>query len=78
MVRWVFACLRTITSVACDRTDAKEFNYFNQSINPTGPDGKTEYERDYLDMITQLLALPSKPKVFVLTPPPLYPPDPYE
>merc|ERR1712217_311024 len=35
------------------------------------------YEADYLDMIRVFKALPTKPKVFVAVPPPLFPPYPF-
>lgn len=35
------------------------------------------FEADYRDMIRTLKALPSKPRVFVVVPPPLFPPFPF-
>jgi hypothetical protein len=35
------------------------------------------FEQDFRDMIALFVALPSKPKVYVVLPPPLYPPYPY-
>ena len=54
--------------------DAKTFNYNNMTIN-------TDYEvfpSNFGSMITTLKSLVPKPLVFVITPPPLYSPFPYE
>lgn len=40
--------------------------------------GGDNYTQDYLEMISILKAQPAKPRVFVMSPPPLYPPFPYE
>jgi acyl-CoA thioesterase-1 len=35
------------------------------------------FEDDYKQMIANFLNLPTKPKLYVMVPPPLYPPNPY-
>ena len=49
--------------------DAKEFNW-----DGVQADGDS-FEKDYLAMIEALKALPSSPKIYLLSPPPLYPPS---
>ena len=46
-------------------------------INWTGPEVGDQYAQDYADMIATLEQLPSDPKIFVMVPPPLWAPAPY-
>ena len=50
--------------------DSKIFNW-------TSPERGNDYVRDYLDMITILTALPSAPKIYLMIPPPLFEPYPF-
>jgi len=59
-----------LVTIMLGTNDAKNFTWFNAS---TG-----NYTADYLDMISILQALPTKPMVFPMIPPPLYPPFPYD
>lgn len=61
-----------IVTIMFGTNDAKNFNWFG--VQEKGD----SFHSDYLDMISAFRSLPSKPKVFVMIPPPLYPPDPYD
>eukprot|EP00049_Salpingoeca_infusionum_P012146 m.219161 g.219161 ORF g.219161 m.219161 type:complete len:231 (+) comp15109_c1_seq1:75-767(+) len=61
-----------IVTILLGTNDAKSFNW--QGVQSQGDN----YTVDYNRMISIFKALPSKPKVFVAVPPPLYPPDPYD
>lgn len=52
--------------------DAKNFNWFG--VQSQGDN----YTVDYLNMIATFQALPSKPKIYVALPPPLFSPYPYQ
>ena len=55
--------------------DAKGCNW---DYTQDGVQGKGDlFKDDGADMIAKFKALPSKPKVFVVLPPPLFPPWPY-
>jgi hypothetical protein len=55
--------------------DAKGCNW---DYSADGVQGKGDlFKNDGADMIAKFEALPSKPKVFVVLPPPLFPPWPY-
>jgi acyl-CoA thioesterase-1 len=62
-----------IVTIMLGTNDAKSFNWEGVQQN------KGDYfTLDYVDMIQQLRALPSKPEVYVMIPPPLYEPYPFE
>ena len=46
-------------------------------INWYSFDQGDQYSKDYVDMISIVKALPSSPKVYVMVPPPLWEPAPY-
>jgi len=58
----------SIIIIMLGTNDAKTFNW--------GPHG-TDFPGDYKDMINSFKTS-SNTKIFVMTPPPLYPPDPYQ
>lgn len=61
-----------IVTIMLGTNDAKcPFNWIDQQALGDS------FEQDYLQMIANFAALPSKPKIFVLVPPPLYFPFPY-
>ena len=47
----------------------KNFNWFDVQM------AGDNYTADYLDMIRQLQALTPQPKIYIMVPPPLYPPS---
>jgi len=61
-----------IVTIMLGTNDAKNFNWFG--VQQQGD----SYVADFLDMIGKFQALPTKPQVYIMTPPPLYPPDPYD
>ena len=63
-----------IVTIMLGTNDAKEGNWFGVQDNKTVHDS---FVSDYKDMIALFAALPSKPKIFLAVPPPLYPPFPY-
>lgn len=64
-----------IVTIMLGTNDAKGCNW---DRTPDGVQGKGDlFQQDGLDMIAKFKALPSKPKVFVVLPPPLFPPWPY-
>ena len=62
-----------IVTIMLGTNDAKAFNWEGVQQN-TGD----FFALDYVDMVRQLRALKSKPKIFALVPPPLYDPFPFE
>ena len=64
-----------IVTIMLGTNDAKGCNW---DYSPDGVQGKGDlWKTDGADMIAKFKALPSKPKVFVVLPPPLFPPWPY-
>ena len=64
-----------IVTIMLGTNDAKGCNW---DRTPDGVQGRGDlFSADGLDMIAKFKALPSKPKVFVVLPPPLFPPWPY-
>eukprot|EP00656_Telonema_subtile_P027144 TRINITY_DN2915_c0_g1_i2.p1 TRINITY_DN2915_c0_g1~~TRINITY_DN2915_c0_g1_i2.p1 ORF type:complete len:228 (-),score=41.50 TRINITY_DN2915_c0_g1_i2:195-878(-) len=64
-----------IVTIMLGTNDAKGCNW---DYSPDGVQGQGDlFKNDYLDMIARFKALPSRPKVFVVLPPPLYPPFPF-
>jgi len=61
-----------IVTIMLGTNDAKEFNWFG--VQNAGD----SFHDDYVDMIRKFKALPTKPKVYAMVPPPLYPPQPYD
>ncbi len=47
-------------------------------INWGAPARGDQYSLDYVDMITILKQLPTAPKIYIMIPPPLFSPFPYE
>lgn len=62
-----------IVTIMLGTNDAKTFNWEGVQQN-TGD----YFALDYVDMIRNVRKLPSTPKVFVLVPPPLYKPYPFD
>eukprot|EP00047_Mylnosiga_fluctuans_P013151 m.29766 g.29766 ORF g.29766 m.29766 type:complete len:232 (-) comp4695_c0_seq1:74-769(-) len=69
-----------IYTILLGTNDAKTFNWF-PCTGPNGTDcswvGGDNYTADYVEMINILKALPSRPRIFIMSPPPLYPPFPF-
>lgn len=64
-----------IVTIMLGTNDAKGCNW---DYSPDGVQGKGDlFKNDYAAMIAAFRALPSKPKIYVALPPPLYPPWPY-
>jgi alpha-L-fucosidase 2 len=64
-----------IVTIMLGTNDAKGCNW---DYSPDGVQGQGDlFKNDYKDMIAAFQALPSKPAVFVVLPPPLFPPWPY-
>ena len=64
-----------IVTIMLGTNDAKGCNW---DYGNDGVQGKGDlYKNDYADFIAELKALPSRPKVFVVSPPPLFSPWPY-
>merc|ERR1740117_1587312 len=64
-----------IVTIMLGTNDAKGCNW---DYSADGVQGKGDlFKNDGADMIAKFKALPSKPKVFVVLPPPLFPPWPY-
>jgi lysophospholipase L1-like esterase len=64
-----------IVTIMLGTNDAKGCNW---DYSPDGVQGKGDlFRKDGADMIAKFKALPSKPKVFVVHPPPLFPPWPF-
>lgn len=61
-----------IVTIMLGTNDAKEFNWFGIQDNTSD-----SYVLDYMRMIKTVKALPSNPKIFLLTLVPLYTPYPY-
>lgn len=61
-----------IVTIMLGTNDAKNFNWFG--VQSKGD----SFKADYLDMISTFSSLATKPKIFVMIPPPLYPPNPYD
>jgi len=61
-----------VVTIMLGTNDAKNFNWFG--VQEKGD----SFEDDYVEMIHNFKALGTKPKVYVMVPPPLYPPDPYD
>ena len=61
-----------IVTIMLGTNDAKAFNWFG--VQKAGD----SYEQDYVNMIRTVQALPSKPKVLIMTLVPLYEPYPYD
>jgi acyl-CoA thioesterase-1 len=62
-----------IVTIMLGTNDAKYFNW--EGIQQSYGD---YYSLDYVDMINKLRALPTNPKIYVLVPPPLYEPYPFD
>ena len=64
-----------IVTIMLGTNDAKGCNW---DRTPDGVQGKGDlFKNDYKDMIEKFRALPTKPKIYVVLPPPLFPPWPY-
>lgn len=64
-----------IVTIMLGTNDAKQGNWFNVSVN--GAD-LGEYARDYAAMVATFKSLVPQPKVYLMIPPPLFSPYPYE
>ncbi len=62
-----------IVTIMLGTNDAKTFNWEGQQQNIGD-----YYALDYVDMISQLRTLSPQPEIFVMIPPPLYSPYPFE
>ena len=60
-----------IVTIMLGTNDSKQVNW------PEGDDRASQYVQDYKDMINIMQSLPSKPKIYLCKPPPLFEPYPY-
>ena len=59
-----------IVTIMLGTNDSKLINWYDAERGD-------DYARDYVDMVTRLTALPTAPKIYVMVPPPLFEPFPY-
>ena len=65
-----FLFFLVVAQIMLGTNDAKGCNW---DYTPDGVQGRGDlFKNDYADMIAAFKALPSKPKVYVALPPPLY------
>ena len=62
-----------IVTIMLGTNDAKTFNF-----NGVGQNNGLFFSVDYFDMIRTLRTLPTSPKIFIVIPPPVYSPYPFE